>query len=221
MKLQISVFVAATLFMVASQATTITFEESVGLTAMGNSPGSPVPTSSQLTNQYLASDGVSFTSLASYAAVVDHGVGNPSASVPNIISGSTSDGVLNYDAPITISFFLPANTSTGAVTSFFKIQGDYVPLGSGGVSAQAFGISGNLLGSVSDTDDKPTGLAGPVLFFELAGIHSVVISGNNGTVGFDNLEFGSLTAAVPEPGTVALMLSGLCLTAWVVRRRRH
>lgn len=221
MKLRISVFIAASLFMAASQAATITFEESVGLVAMGNSPGSAVPTASQLTNQYLASDGVSFTSLAGYAAVVDHGAGNPSASVPNIIGGTTSGGALDYNAPITISFFLPASTSTAAVTSFFKIQGDYFPLGSGGVSAQAFDINGNLLGSTSDTDDKAFGIAGPVLTFSLSGIHSVVISGDNGTVGFDNLEFGSLAAAVPEPGIVALMLSGLGLMAWVARRRRH
>lgn len=207
--------------MAASQAATITFEESVGLTAMGNSPGSGVPTAGQLTNQCLVSDGVSFASLAGYAAVVNHGAGNLSASVPNIIGGTTSGGTLDYIAPITISFFLPSSTSTGAVTSFFKIQGDYIPLGSGSVTAQAFDVSGHLLGSTSDTDNKAFGLAGPVLTFSLAGIHSVVISGDNGTVGFDNLEFGPLTTAVPEPGTYALMLSGLGLTAWFARRQRR
>ena len=219
MKLRIPVFFAAALFMVASQATTITFEESVGVVAMVNSPGSAVPAASQLTNQYLVSDGVSFTSLAGYAAVVNHGAGNLSASVPNIIGGTTNGGALDYNAPITISFFLPSSTSTAAVTSFFKIQGDYIPLGSGSVTAQAFDVSGHLLGSTSDTDNKAFGLAGPVLMFSLAGIHSVVISGDNGTVGFDNLEFGPLTAAVPEPGTYALMLSGLGLMAWFARRQ--
>lgn len=222
MKLRIPVFLAAALFMAASQATTtITFEEPVGVVAMVNSPGSAVPAASQLTNQYLVSDGVSFTSLAGHVAVVNHGAGNLSASVPNIIGGTTSGGALDYNAPITISFFLPSSTSTGAVTSFFKIQGDYIPLGSGSVSAQAFGISGNLLGSTSDTDNKAFGLAGPVLMFNLASIHSVVISGDNGTVGFDNLEFGPLTAAVPEPGTYALMLSGVGLMAWFARRQRR
>ena len=213
---------AAMLFSGSGHATAlITFEElPAGLVAMSNSPGAAAPAASHLTNQYLVSDGVSFTSLAGYAAVVDHGAGNPSASVPNIIGGTASGGALDYNAPITISFFLPSSISTRAVTSFFKIQGDYFPLGSGGVNAQAFDVSGHLLGSTSDTDNKAFGLAGPVLTFNLAGIHSVVISGNNGTVGFDNLDFGPLTAAVPEPSTYALMLSGLGLMACSARRRR-
>ena len=215
-----AVCVAFCLATVAHAATVITFEESPnGLTAMVNAPGTVVPLASQLTNQYLASSGVSFTSLAGYAALVNHGAGNPTASIPNIIGGTTADGRLDYDAAITISFFDIANTSVKAVTDSFKIQGDWVPLGSGQVFATAFDADGNPLASTSDTDTKVFGVSGPVLQFSIAGIHSVVISGDNGTVGFDQLEYGTLMA-VPEPGTWALLAVGLAL-CWVSRIAGH
>lgn len=188
----------------ASNATTITFED---LPAMVNTPGTAVPLASQLTNQYLSSYGVSFTSLGGYAAVVNHGPGNATASYPNIIGGTDASGHLNYNSSIKISFFDVTNLSVDAVTDTFKIQGDWVPLGYGYISATAYGATGNVLGTTSDTDNKP----GPVLQFNIAGIHSVVISGSTGTVGFDQLEFGALSAvnSVPEPSTLLLLGSGL------------
>ena len=210
----------ALVFASSSHADTlITFEEvPSGLAAMVNS-FTLVPTNSQLSNQYLSTNGVTFSSLAGYVALVNHGAGNPTASVPNIIGGTTLGGVLSYNAPITISFFDTANTSVQAVTGSFKIQGDWFPLNRGSVFATAYGVAGNVLGSTSDTDDKVFGVSGPVLQFNIAGIHSVVISGDNGTVGFDNLEYGVLTA-VPEPETYALMLAGLGLVGAVARRRK-
>lgn len=200
-------------------ATVITFEEGAGgLVAMTNAPGTLVPTSGQLANQYLASDGVSFASLGGFAALVNHGAGNPTASNPNIIGGTTADGRLSYNAAITISFFDVANASTKAVTDSFRIQGDWVPLGSGQVFATAYDAIGNALGSTSDTDNKVFGVSGPVLQFGIAGIHSVVISSNNGTVGFDQLEYGTLTP-VPEPEAWALLAAGLVVVAVMARRR--
>lgn len=201
--------------------TLITFEElATGLTAMGNS-FTLVPGNSQLSNQYLNSYGVSFSSLAGYVALVNHGLGNPTASDPNIIGGTIAGGQLSYSAPITISFFDTANTSVKAVTSSFKIQGDWYPLPGGSVFATAYGVAGNVLGTTSDTDNKIFGVSGPVLQFNIAGIHSVVFSGDTNTVGFDNLEYGVLTAAVPEPETYAMMLAGLGLLGAVARRRKQ
>jgi hypothetical protein len=86
------------------------------------------------------------------------------------------------------------------------------------VFAAAYDVAGNVLGSTSDTDDKVFGVSGPVLQFSINGIHSVVISSDNGTVGFDQLEFGVLTA-VPEPGIWMLHLGGLAIGALAMRRR--
>lgn len=200
--------------------TLITFEEAAGPIAMSNAPGSAVPGYAQLSTQYLASEGVYFSSLAGYAAVVNHGAGNPTASNPNIIGGTSANGSLDYGAPITISFFDTANTSLKATTSFFKIQGDWYPLNSGSVFATAYGVLGNVLGSTSDTDNKTFGVSGPVLQFNFSGVHSVVISGSSGTVGFDNLEYGNLTAPIPEPETYAMMMAGLGLLGFVSRKKK-
>jgi hypothetical protein len=212
----VAVFLAAS----GHAATVITFEEMPsGLIAMGNVVGAAVPLSSQLTNQYLASNGVSFTSLAGYAALVDHGAGNPTASVPNIIGGTLTNGVLDYDAPITISFFDSTNNTAKATTGSFKIQGEWFGLGSGHAFATAYDSFGNVLGTTSDTDDKPFGVAGALLQFNIAGIHAVTIRGDNGTIGFDQLEFGALQA-VPEAATGVLMLGGLSVLGALARGRR-
>jgi hypothetical protein len=64
----------------------------------------------------------------------------------------------------------------------------------------AFDYLGNFLGSVTDTNNKPLG-SGPILTLNFAGIHSVTFSSTSGTVGFDNFQFGELTAA-PVPGPI-------------------
>ena len=208
-----------------AHATVITFEELPnGLTAMGNA-FTPVPVNSRLTNQYLVSNGVSFTSLGGFAALVDHGAGNPTASAPNIIGGSASNGIMDYSAPISISFFDIANTSIKAVTDFFTIQGDWFPLGTGQVFATAFGADGTVLGTTSDTDNKVFGVSGPVLQFNFSGIHSVTINSDNGTVGFDQLEYGALVSVsnpseVPEPGSLASMLAALGALGLIARRKK-
>jgi hypothetical protein len=199
----------------------ITFEEP-GLTAMSNSVGAAVPVGAQLSNQFLGTLGASFSSGAGYAAVVNHGFPSLTPTPPNLIGGTTAAGTLDYTAAISVAFFDPANTANQATTDHVKVLGDLFGLGSGTVTLNAFDRFGNLLGSVTDTDNKPLG-QGPVLEFDMAGIQSVSFSGTSGTVGFDNFEFDTVTpvsAAVPEPASWALMIAGFGLAGAALRRRR-
>ncbi len=76
-----------------AQAAFITFEEP-GIFAMGNSPGAIVPSAAQLSNQYLATDGVLFSSGAGYAAVANHGFNIYTPTAPNLIGGPTQMALL-------------------------------------------------------------------------------------------------------------------------------
>lgn len=206
-------------------ATVITFENDGGLapTTMANSPGSLVPVVSQLSDEYI-SQGVLFTSLGGFAAVVNHGPNTPSP--PAIIGGTNAGGALSYSAPITITFVGQNTPAINAIVSSIKVLGDLVPLGSGTVTMSAFDVDGALLGSTTVNDTGPIG-TGPVLELVFAGIHRVVLSGTSGTVGFDNVEFDGFqvlndeepNTPVPLPGTLALMLTGL-VAVGATRRRR-
>ena len=222
MQLFLKTIIAFTLLTTASQtnATTITFEEP-GLVAMSNSPGSSVPAGAQLSNQFLATLGASFSSGGGYAAVVDHGYPSLTPSAPNIIGGTNAGGQLDYTAQISVSFFTPANTSIFASTNSVTVLGDWYGLGSGTVTLLAFDAFGAQIGSVTDTDDKPLG-QGPILTLNVAGIHSVRFFGE-GTVGFDNFQFGALTAVspVPEPSTWAMMILGFAGVGFMSYRRKN
>jgi len=216
-------FLAGALLLTASAAPAanlITFEEPV-VSAMSNSPGASVPAGARLSAQYLGTLGVSFTSTGGYAAVVDHGFPSLTPSGHNIIGGTNANGELDYASPIKATFFDPANGTTKATTNFVRVLGDLYGLGSGTVTMSAFDINGALLGSVTDTDNKPLG-QGPVLSLSLAGIHYVTFSGTSGTVGFDNFEFNSVrpVGGVPEPAAWAMLLAGFGVAGTALRARR-
>ncbi|MFD1612781.1 PEPxxWA-CTERM sorting domain-containing protein [Sphingomonas tabacisoli] len=207
----------------AAANTVITFEtQADGVTpfpAMSNSPGAAVPAGSQLSNQFLATNGVTFSSGAGYVAVVDHVPGcgaTCTPTPPNIIGGTAANGTLSYSTPITAAFFSTANTSLKATTGFVRVLGDKFPDGSI-ATLEAYGVGGNLLGSVSVNEGNVFG-QGADLSLSLAGIQSVRFYSNGATIGFDNFEFGELSA-VPEPASWALMIAGFAMTGLGVRRR--
>jgi PEP-CTERM motif len=228
MNFSLKAAVAITTMMIAghTQANTIlNFEngEFTGLVAMGNSPGSPVPASAQLSNQFLSTFGASFSSGSNFVAVVDHDA-TFTPSPPNVIGG-TAGGNLSYNTPIFVSFFIPANTATLAMTNFVQVLGDLIPLGSGTATLTAFNAVGTQIGSVTEPDVGPLG-TGLTLSLSVAGIHSVEITETSGTVGFDNFEFGALTAvpslsAVPEPSTWAMMILGFAGIGFMAYRRKN
>lgn len=179
------------------------------LTAMGNSPGSAVPLSAQLSNQYntgSTTDGVLFSSTVPYIAVV-------SATAPNGISGVTSNGLLSYADPVIFTFVAPGTTTPG-VTSNLSIQGDSTGIPGQFATLTALDINGQVLNSVTLND-----IGGEIWSINLPGIHSARFDfpttstgalttgsafGSGTGIALDNLSFGIVTAAspgTPGPGT--------------------
>ena len=202
----------------AEAATTLTFEEP-GITAMSNSSGAAVPLASQLSNFYLSTFGVKFSSMGGFAAVVNHGFPALTPSPPNIIGGTNTAGQLDYSKAIFASFFSPSDGTTQATTNSVSVLGDLFGFGSGTVTLEVYDVSGVLLGSMTAPDNFPRG-TGAVLSISVAGIHSAKFFSSNATVGFDNFSFNDLNA-VPEPATWIMMLMGFSLIGATMRRKRQ
>ena len=172
----------------------ITFDLISGMQNKPTSASFPVPTESQLGDNLVSTLGVSFTSGAGFAAVVNHG-GNPTLSQPNVLGGTTTSGLLDYIAPVDIAFFDPSNPAKKAVTDFISIRGDQFPSPGATATMEIFGVSGNSLGTVTANDS----FIGLTLEFTISGIHSARITqtrGNGqsiGTIGYDNLMFRPVT----------------------------
>ncbi len=172
-----------------------------GLSAMSNSPGSAVPTSAELSDQY-DGDGVLFSSTSAFVAVVD--IGSSSASPPNGIGGVTSDGLLSYADPVKFTFVQPGTILAG-VTSDVSIQADDIGIPGQYATLTAFDINGKVLDSETLND-----VGGEIWSIDLAGIHSAEFNfpttidgdpttgspfGNGTGIALDDLNFGAVTAA--------------------------
>jgi PEP-CTERM motif-containing protein len=213
----------------SAQASPVTIDFD-SLPGMLNSPGTSVPLASQLSDQFLSTLGVSFSSQANYVAVVEHSTPPgcpgpsvcPTVSMPNVIGGVKSDGTLSYGTPITISFFDLTNPTIKGITDFVSIRGDMIPLPGASATIEAFDALGQSLGSVSAFDST----VGLTLSINAQGIHSLVLTQNSaggpydGTIGFDNLQFNG--PQVPEPASLVLLGSGLMGLLWLRNRcRKH
>lgn len=172
-----------------SQPILINFDDLPGMT---NAPGLPIPVSSQLRDQYLASKGVRFSSGAPFVAVVVHGADTPSG--VQIIGGSTPGGQLSYDPtnPIVVEFLDPTGTQP-RVVSQVSIEGDLNSI-PGTKTLEAYNLAGAMIGSITLPDSDHTT---PQLI-SMPGIHSVHMYSSSATVGYDNLRFDT---PLPPPTT--------------------
>jgi hypothetical protein len=166
----------------------ITFEVVPGVTALGTFfDGTPVPVEARLSNQLQLSEGVSFSSTPGYVALVNLGVGHATSGVSGI-GGVNAADALRYNSPVIITFTLPGEAGTPAVTDFVSIRGDNFPVAGGSATMEAFDVNGVLLGSVTVADE-----AGLTLSLSIPNIHSVRLTQTRSDIAYDDLRFNALS----------------------------
>jgi hypothetical protein len=189
-----------------------------GLKGMTFWSRSPIPAESRLSDAFLRTYGVQFTSGNSYVAVVENGFDH-AVSGKNGIGGATSDDKLTYDSqvPVVATFFDPSNPALSGVTDFVSARGDL--WGSGlSVTMKAFDVNGNLLTEASASD---TG--GETLVVSSPGIHSVEFHGtiDDAGVALDDFTFNRVrstgTNAVAKPRRVVLDFEGFGSMTFISR----
>ncbi|MBI3464477.1 MAG: cadherin-like domain-containing protein, partial [Planctomycetes bacterium] len=174
-----------------AQSVVINFDT---LSGMANSPGAAIPVVSRLSDQFLTTHGVVFSSGNSYVPVVNLRLGH-ATSGPNGIGGSTSTGALTYSAawPIVARFFDPSNSNVPAATDFVSLRGDFLPTSGGTLRLEAYDFNRALLAATAVAE-----AAGVTLSLSTPGIHSVRIIGN-GSTGFDDFTFNRVTTPNSPP----------------------
>ena len=169
-----------------------------------------IPPHARLSDAFLFTHGVRFSSGSPFVAVVDLGVGHATSGT-NGIGGSTPTGVLTYDRnfPIVVTFFEPSNPSNPAVTDFVSVRGDLHGEGQS-ITLNAFDVDGNLIVSFTTTN-----VDGVTLSVSAPGIHSVQFIGTEDEhgVALDDLTFNSVTPAnslpPPTPNVVGGTVTGV------------
>ncbi len=157
---------------------------------------SPIPGSAQLSDRFLTTHGVRFSSSSNFVPVVFLGAGHATSGV-NGIGCSTADGRLSYarENPIFITFFEHDNPNTPAITDFVSVRGDLAGYPSQQMTLNAYDDRGRLVDSMTRTDE-----GGTVLSVSGHGIHSVEFIGtlDYGGVAIDDVSFHPVTS-IPVP----------------------
>jgi len=155
----------------------------------------PIPPNARLSDAFLFTHGVRFSSGSPFVAVVDLGVGHATSGT-NGIGGSTPEGLLTYDKnfPIVMSFFDPNDPSRPAVTDFVSVRGDEHGEGQS-ITLKAFDVDGNLIAFFTTTN-----VGGETLSVSAPGIHSVQFLGteDHHGVALDDLTFNSVTPTTSQ-----------------------
>jgi hypothetical protein len=167
-----------------AQPIVLNFDE---LEGMQYFPLAEVPKAAQLSDQYLKTHGVRFSSKQPYVAVSRLGPGHAVSGI-NAIAGVDANGILTYDHvhPIVVRFFNPSNPNEPATTDFVSVRVDL--WGSGiAVDLKAFTRDGKLIDSCTVVER-----GGETLKVSGAGIHYVEFHGGQG-VALDDFTFNPVT----------------------------
>ena len=200
--------------------TSLSFEGPLppGLVATSYLQGTAVPNAARVTDQYLSTGLV-----ISGAALVNLGVGH-APSGTNGLAGIDGNGNLDYDSPLTFSFFMPGNGGVAGTTDYFAYSAD-LGGGSGNIlTISAYDLLGVLLGQVSfvetGTFTSPLVLSGFGQFHSITVDHTL-FNTSSGGIGIDLVTYGDVTTSVPEPGTLTLLSLGLAGLGFARRKKQQ
>ncbi|WP_293008686.1 PEP-CTERM sorting domain-containing protein [Nitrosomonas sp.] len=201
--------------------TVIDFEQSLpgGLVATSYVQSTIVPASARVTDQYLnvglIIDGAALVAL-------------PSGSAPsgfNGLAGIDGNGRIDYDTPVSFSFFAAGNDGVLGTTDFFGYSADLFGSSGNIITISAYGLDGLLVGQASYTE---TGnFTTPLTISGVGQFHSVTVdqtlyNTSSGGIALDLVQFGNISiAAIPEPQTYAMLLAGLSLLGFMARRKKQ
>jgi hypothetical protein len=206
---------------------TINFDDlTPGCDPAGNTAACAAPAGSQVVqvnNQYLISDGVTFSSTDPYVVLVESGTGYQTSSTPNVISTGTTTGaivgtssinlILTFTNPVyNLNFDAFGNDTTAPGGTF--AQADLYENGSA-VPTQTINLIATNGSAFSGLQADHQDLSA------FAAITKLVIRNNTDANGsaYDNFNFntsGGTTGTAPEPST--LLLTGLFGMVWAGRR---
>jgi len=196
----IAAFVCSSFLSGTAQAVLIDFESFPG---MDNFPGTAIPSTSQISDQFLNSDGVLFSSHNSpFIAAVNLGTGHATSGVIGV-GGSTGIGELTYAGYFfKATFYDPTNPLIKAVTDFVSIRTDLLAINQL-LRLEAYDVNGNQLWI-----DQQVDIGGNLFSATVSGIHSVAFFGET-TTALDDFSFNAVTPAnVPLPPAVWLFGTG-------------
>lgn len=152
----------------------------------------------------------------------------PSRSAPsgfNGLAGIDGNGRIDYDTPVSFSFFAAGNDGVLGTTDFFGYSADLFGSSGNIITISAYGLDGLLVGQASYTE---TGnFTTPLTISGVGQFHSVTVdqtlyNTSSGGIALDLVQFGNISiAAIPEPQTYAMLLAGLSLLGFMARRKKQ
>jgi hypothetical protein len=202
---------------------TINFED---LTPGCNPPGSTATCASPagtnviiVSNQYLLSDGVTFSATNPFVVLVESGTGYQTTTQPNLITTGNSSGTV-IGSPLinlTITFANPAFN-----LKFDAFGNDTTPAGQTFAQADIFQNNSSTATTINLTATNGASFSGthadPQDLSAFPAITKLVIKNDTDAMGssYDNIIFSTADSPTPEPST--LLLTGLCGIVWAGRR---